>query len=73
MDVTFFEQQPYYPRSNIQGENYTQEHQLWDIEANIPNLSHSPSNSYTYPNSQIPQRKSPKSFVPTPSPQLEIP
>ncbi|XP_042971975.1 uncharacterized protein LOC122304021 [Carya illinoinensis] len=33
MDVTFFEQQPYFPKSDIQGEtNFIQEYQLWDIE-----------------------------------------
>ena len=33
MDVTFFEQQPYFSKSDIQGEtNFIQEYQLWDIE-----------------------------------------
>lgn len=32
MDVTFFEHQPFYSKVDIQGENFTQEYQLWDIE-----------------------------------------
>ena len=38
MDVTFFETQPYYPKIDIQGENSTQEYQLWNLES----LSESP-------------------------------
>ena len=33
MDVTFFEHQPYYPKTNIQGENHSynsQEYQFWE-------------------------------------------
>ena len=33
MDVSFFEHQPFYPKPDIQGENFTQEYQLWDIDA----------------------------------------
>ena len=53
MDVTFFENQPYYPKSDIQGEHTTQEYQFWEIESSsriespipIPEsqISHSPS------------------------------
>ncbi|KAK2452382.1 putative mitochondrial protein [Trifolium repens] len=32
MDVTFFENQPFYTKTDIQGENFTQEYQLWDID-----------------------------------------
>lgn len=32
MDVTFFENQPFYTNTDIQGENFTQEYQLWDID-----------------------------------------
>ena len=31
MDVTFFENQPYYPKT-IQGDNLTQEYQFWNLE-----------------------------------------
>ena len=42
MDVTFFEQQPYFSKSDIQGEtNFIQEYQFWDIEES----SHFPPNS----------------------------
>lgn len=33
MDVTFFENQPYYPKSDIQGEHTTQEYQFWEVES----------------------------------------
>ena len=69
----FYEQQPYYPKFDIQGMNYTWEYQLWDIKANIANSSQSPLNSYTDPSSQVPQTESLRAFVPTPSPRLEIP
>ena len=36
MDVTIFESQPFYPKSDIQGENCSQEYQFWEIE--YPNL-----------------------------------
>ena len=47
MDVTFFEQQPYFSKSDIQGEtNFIQEYQLWDIEES----SHfSPNSDQPYP------------------------
>ena len=46
MDVTFFEQQPYFSKSDIQGEtNFIQEYQLWDIEES----SHFSPNSLTNP------------------------
>lgn len=48
MDVTFFEQQSFYSKANIQGENFTQEYQLWDIESACilnPEISHSSSNN----------------------------
>ena len=32
MDVTFFENQPYYSTIDIQGENRIQEYQFWEIE-----------------------------------------
>lgn len=32
MDVTFFENQPFFPKTDIQGDNYTQEYQLSDID-----------------------------------------
>ncbi|KAL5566604.1 hypothetical protein UlMin_029768 [Ulmus minor] len=53
MDVTFFENQPYYPKFDIQGEHTTQEYQFWEIESSSiiespipilePQISHSPS------------------------------
>ncbi|RVW54694.1 Retrovirus-related Pol polyprotein from transposon TNT 1-94 [Vitis vinifera] len=47
MDVTFFEQQSYFSKSDIQGEtNFIQEYQLWDIEES----SHfSPNSDQPYP------------------------
>lgn len=48
MDVTFFEHQPYYPKSDIQGENsYTQEYQLWDeiSDLDTPHTSSNPVNT----------------------------
>ena len=40
MDVTFFEQQPYYSKPAIQGENITKEYQLWDnTSSEIPTIS----------------------------------
>ena len=32
MDVTFFEEQPYYHKTNIQEETQRNEYQLWDID-----------------------------------------
>ena len=48
MDVTFFEQQPFYPKHDIQGENSViHEYQLWDIttieQTSFPSLSSSDS------------------------------
>ncbi|EXC05244.1 hypothetical protein L484_002665 [Morus notabilis] len=33
MDVPFFENQPFYPKTDIWRENFTQEYQFWDIDA----------------------------------------
>ncbi|KAJ4703138.1 Retrovirus-related Pol polyprotein from transposon TNT 1-94 [Melia azedarach] len=55
MDVSFFEQQPYYPKSDIQGENFTHEYQLWDIETLETSFSnHSPMSSIEIPQYEIP-------------------
>ena len=56
MDVTFFEHQPYYPKSDIQVENLIQEYQLWDIDATT-------TNNYPCPQVTIP----PISTTPTPN------
>ena len=32
MDMTFFENQSYYSKTDIQGENRIQEYQFWEIE-----------------------------------------
>ena len=45
MDVTFFEQEPFYTKTNIQGGNFSKEYQLWDI---IPTV-------VTTPNATTPQ------------------
>lgn len=56
MDVTFFEHQPYYPISNIQGKSsFTQEYLFWDINTEIsdPSITHTLSNlinTQTYQN-----------------------
>ena len=49
MDVTFFEHQPCYSKVDIQGENFTQEYQLWDIDkldqhssSSVPSQAESP-------------------------------
>ena len=42
MDVSF-EQQPYYPKTDIRGENCTQEYQLWEIDALDSSSVHDPS------------------------------
>ena len=63
MDVTFFEQPPYYPKSNIQGENFTQEYQLWDIESEILNSSFDlPSSQTKLPNISIPPNIEPEAI-----------
>lgn len=36
IDVIFFENQSFYPTIDIQGENFTQKYQLWDVS--IPSL-----------------------------------
>jgi hypothetical protein len=41
MDVTFFEHQAYYPKSDIQGENM-QEYQNWGINSDIPHIGDTP-------------------------------
>ena len=49
MDVTFFENQSYFPKSDIQGEN-SREYQIWDILQDTQAASFSPSpNSATVP------------------------
>ena len=35
MDVTFFEQEPFYTKTNIQGGNFSKEYQLWDITPTV--------------------------------------
>ena len=53
MDVTFFEHQPYYPKSDIQGDNsFTQEYQLWDEinDLDTPHTSSNPVNTHTSSN-----------------------
>lgn len=71
MDVTFFEHEPYYPKSDIQGEN-VRESQFWDellikesseIQHASPPLVLLPSDSnYTpNPNLEIPSSNSPSS------------
>ncbi|KAH9783514.1 hypothetical protein KPL71_009336 [Citrus sinensis] len=80
MDVTFFEHEPYYPKSDIQGEN-VRESQFWDellikesseIQHASPSLVLLPSDSnYTpNPNLEIPSSNSP-SFSKHRSTQLE--
>ena len=53
MDVTFFETQPYYPKIDIQGENSTQEYQLWNLESfsesSITTKNHVPIESCNQP------------------------
>ena len=61
MDVTFFEHQPYYPKSDIQGKNLIQEYQLWDIDATT-------TNNYPSPQVTIP----PISTTPTPNHSHQI-
>ena len=36
MDVTFFEEQPFYPKTDVQGENQTQEHLFWSFPESNP-------------------------------------
>lgn len=43
MDVSFFETKPYY-QSDIQGENFTQEYQLWNIDILDSSYPSIPSN-----------------------------
>ena len=38
MDVTFFENQPYYPKYDIQGEHTTQEYQFWETKITSSNI-----------------------------------
>ena len=72
MDVMFFEHQPYYPKSDIQGENnFTQEHQLWDEISDL-DISHTSSNPV---NTQIetgPTHQN-EPMVPYLDPPIEIP
>ena len=54
MDVTFFEQKPYY-QAGIQGENETNEYHSWDITTYEPTLnqepiSHNQETLYNYSN-----------------------
>ena len=40
MDITFFENQSYYSKTDIHGENRTQEHLFWEIETMIESQTH---------------------------------
>ena len=62
MNVTFFEDQPFYPKTNVQGENRLEEHQFWSyLDVPAPVLS-VPSSSMPSPVLSSP------SCVPSPMP-----
>ena len=75
MDVTFFEDQLFYPKPAIQGENQAANHeyQFWDCYPNHsthpvllptnPSLLHSPQISYGPPPNHNPGPSSPKSYI----------
>lgn len=60
MNVTFFENQPFYPISDIQGEQFTQKYQLWDMNTSplmSPNISPS-SVVLEFPTPELPESMS---------------
>ena len=67
MDITFFKNQPYYLKTNVQGENFIQEYQLWENETQVYPSSHIPEAP-----SLTPDMENPKVLVPKPSFDLSL-
>lgn len=66
MDVSFFKQRPYYPKSDIQRVSFTQEYQLWDIDlSETLHDSHMSHVVHSYPEPEM-------SLVVQSYPELEI-
>ena len=54
MDVTFFENQSYYPKFDIQGENSIHEYQFWETENFSSHQPVSPSPTPILPSHHVP-------------------
>ena len=71
MDVTFFEEQPFYPKTDVQGENCIEEHLFWSY----PNFSSPPSQlvpTTSPPDHLVPIDSSPSHPVPTTNPPSHL-
>ena len=58
MDVTFFEEQPFYPKTDVQGENYVEEHLFWSY-LDFSSPSNQPMPTASPPSHPVPTASSP--------------